>query len=1040
MMLKQWSKEKEGIYSLLELDESNEMPGKYYYARENQKWEHDENVNISYFDKQNKILCNLQESCFEINENCVNNDVAESEINKNNIIQMVNEFDKDYNQEKTVIVKKLEQFYEYNLQNISQLIQLKHDKILQYDKMKIKIGRNADDEEVILSPYSHLKDIILSQGDFVKKQSDIIQFTNKFTRSFIEGESPYWLYCIKTDTKLLPLFFLKLATTFVNGENYLLKLDEICKEQGDISDDEGAWVDKHSGYIIKIRDFDSEEGYDESGFKLHSREIMERDLGDIVLQGSKIESPSKEKQVLSPEMIVISNIISTLTTYMGIDLNSKKEFIIHNVLLIQQKTIPSKEEYERKIKLLKQKQKEGKKGFPTYKNMYFESMIMLTLAFMLTSIQIMIPSVRTRKTFPNCVKSFSGFPLSGESDLSGLEYIICVAYRVKKGSSSIAPWDSIKKMPESVMKEKVKQMIQKFVISNSEIKEKFEEKKVWEKINESELVPVELDISRWINFLPPLVKLKNKAPTGISKEFQDALLKEMKDGRFSQWDKITVIQGKIVSFSIAIQELIHKLVAKARPLLTNSNNEPFLENSCCTDIKTNPYAYFYSKDDNIHKYNVIVESFADILEDLGEISKAVILVDPKDTKLQYPLLSDKYSEETIYRAFIVFCKYNSKLPISEDLRRICLEKPSDFIVTDSITEKIRKLKADGKHFSDEALGQLMDVINKENIVHIDLYNNHYNYVQILRDILNHADTFDNQYIPSAFRTKFSILLDTFDISQKEDSKELRDFRNYLSSANENMMRDLLDFFSRNSKLNKKKFGDIKNFLNVKEEEEEEETIFNFHSDKGNSVFMTNFDESNYRALQYLQNSLRNIVEVFPNIILNKVDYSNVKVPRHWKLLERHVLDVKGIIRRYYSSLVNFYDDKEIINIVNKVQIRIRDIYEMAINTPFISSIDKNPSNPLSSIFNQRTTKMLNMYYLLLILTEYTSLSEDEEILFKHIAQEAEKPKTMSSVEVEEENTGVMNEIEIVQGEKKLLNEKNSETINYLFKYFNGNQK
>jgi hypothetical protein len=1005
---------KEGHYSLLELDESHETPGKYYYARENQKWEHDENVNIGFFDKQNKILCNLQESCFEINENCVNNDVAESEINKNNIVQMINEFDKDYNQEKSAVVKKLDQYYKYNLQNISQLIKLKHANILQYDKMKIKIGRNADDEEIILSPYSHLKDIILSQGDFVKKQSDIIQFANKFTRSSIEGENAYWLYCIKTDTKLLPLFFLKLATTFVNGENYLLKLEEICKEQGDISDDGEAWVDKHSGYIIKKIDFDNEEGYGESGFKLHSREIMERDLGDIVLQGSKIKSPSKEKKVLSPEMIVISNIISTLTNYMGIDLNSKKEFIIHNVLLVQQKTIPTKEEYERKVQILKQKQKEGKKGYPTYKNMYFESMIMLTLAFMLTSIQIMIPPVRTRKTFPNCVKSFSGFPLSGESDLSGLEYLICVAYRVKKGSSSIAPWDSIKKMPESVMKEKVKQMIQKFVISNAEIKEKFEEKKTWMNINENELIPVELDISRWINFLPPLVKIKNKAPTGISKEFQDALLKEMKSGSFSQWEKITVIQGKIVSFSIAIQEIIHKLVAKARPLLTNSNNEPFLENSCCTDIKTNPYAYFYSKDDNIHRYNVIVESFSDILEDLGGLSKAVILLDPKDTKLQYPLLSDKYSEETIYRAFIVFCKYNSHLPISEELRRICLEKPSDFIVTDSITEKIRRLKADGKHFSDEALEQLMDVINRENIVHIDLYTNHYNYIQILRDILTQSELLDNKYIPVAFRMKFSLLLDTFDISQKEDSKELRDFRNYLSGANENMMRDLLDFFKRNSKLNKKKFEELEKFI---------ESIFDFHSDAGNSVFMTNSDESTYRSLQYLQNSLRNIAEVFPNIILNNVDYSNVKIPRHWKLLERHVLDVKGIIRRFYSSLVNFYDDKEITSIVNKVQNRIRDIYNMAINTPFISSIDENPSNPLSSIFNQRTIKMLSKYYLLLILTEYTSLSEDEEILFKHIPQEAEESKTMSSVEIEEENTGVINEIEIVQGEKKLLNEK-----------------
>ena len=40
----------------------------------------------------------------------------------------------------------------------------------------------------------------------------------------------------------------------------------------------------------------------------------------------------------------------------------------------------------------------------------------LTLGMYLISVQTSIPSIKTRKTAPGCVRSFSGFPLEGEGD------------------------------------------------------------------------------------------------------------------------------------------------------------------------------------------------------------------------------------------------------------------------------------------------------------------------------------------------------------------------------------------------------------------------------------------------------------------------------------------------------------------------------------------------------------------------------------------------------------------------------------------------
>ena len=49
----------------------------------------------------------------------------------------------------------------------------------------------------MVSPYEPLKEYILGQQDFVKKQMDIIQFTLKYTREAYESENKYWLYLKK---------------------------------------------------------------------------------------------------------------------------------------------------------------------------------------------------------------------------------------------------------------------------------------------------------------------------------------------------------------------------------------------------------------------------------------------------------------------------------------------------------------------------------------------------------------------------------------------------------------------------------------------------------------------------------------------------------------------------------------------------------------------------------------------------------------------------------------------------------------------------
>ena len=104
-------------------------------------------------------------------------------------------------------------------------------------------------------------------------------------------EDPNWLYCIKSNSKLLPSFYEAIAVAFLQGSgganSLSVVIDTICKERGTISDDGEAWVDKYSGALIKKIEHVTEEGFDDAGFRLVTRDIIEADLGEGVLNVAK---------------------------------------------------------------------------------------------------------------------------------------------------------------------------------------------------------------------------------------------------------------------------------------------------------------------------------------------------------------------------------------------------------------------------------------------------------------------------------------------------------------------------------------------------------------------------------------------------------------------------------------------------------------------------------------------------------------------------------------------------------------------------------
>jgi hypothetical protein len=235
------------------------------------------------------VFCNINEKCISIKDKCENIEKVDENVTKGNL-KLVDDANANSN------AKELDSKISLTNENLSQMIsdkvkkqmvragilnEIRKKQMHRYTNKKYNIGLLIGEEKnIVTTPYTELRNLILNYPDIVKRQTFIIDFIKVYTRIPTNDEDKWWLYCVTTNTKLLPTFIQKLAVAFIQGwDSYNKEMQTICKIQGTLSDDGDSWVDKYSGFFIKKVDFDTEEGYTEEGFKVKSRDILEQDAG-----------------------------------------------------------------------------------------------------------------------------------------------------------------------------------------------------------------------------------------------------------------------------------------------------------------------------------------------------------------------------------------------------------------------------------------------------------------------------------------------------------------------------------------------------------------------------------------------------------------------------------------------------------------------------------------------------------------------------------------------------------------------------------------
>ena len=92
--------------------------------------------------------------------------------------------------------------------------------------------------------------------------------------------------------------------------------------------------------------------------------------------------------------------------------------------------------------------------------------------------------------------------------------------------------------------------------------------------------------------------------------------------------------------------------------MKSGNDEAFLENACCSTTEYNVLKYFIEENRSIVEDNENIIELDKMLADIRNSGKGVAVIYDKDTKLKYPIIQKQFSEEVIFLAFILYCKFN----------------------------------------------------------------------------------------------------------------------------------------------------------------------------------------------------------------------------------------------------------------------------------------------------------------------------------------------------------------------------------------------
>jgi len=973
----------DGEYAILELStatpsggsvggEKEDYPDRYFYKRMKQTWVKDPEAREEYFAdmayltqaafpnkkmNHNRMLCQASPGCVK-NQQTDTCDPFESAENQLNTMRQTYALE-EMKQRLEISQKELEKEmsdlivdYSHRLAAKKRLVEvlMKKNDFYAYHLGKLYVeGQHA---APTASPYIKLRDDILGQENFPKKQYDLVRLVNSgyVRRPMIEemSEDPHWLYCTQTNTKLLPAFLYDLATEYTTKgeEGYQAKLEKMKAFQM-MSDDGDAIVDKHSGYVISKIEWVREELYDEHGFKIKNDAVLEIEAEEDeegVLSGDGVDAfdafTSQNLNTLNPlaeneNQRMVKNIFFTFCRVL--DLSAKeyetsglKDTVMRISLELMDQTLLSKEDFAKQY---------AKKMDPAqipvqYKKYYHQYVLIITTAMFLVGMQTAIPEIPTKKTVPGCVKSFSGYPLDlSTEDQSGIQYMTCILNLVK---SSVAPWNTIQNIKRELILQKIREKIVEIVDMRKDVYELYAKKREHRLAHpEDYVIPASHHMDRWLTRLPPplvdmdvAIRLPRERPEWVP-------LASPQDNRVR-------LASKIIHLGYGVIESIHRVVEEKDAILKTTLGIPFVQNACCNEHSQgfDTLAYFVQERPVIQSFLEQIRYYEERLNHYNVYAKAATMVNMEPTRPPSWTMVQGNLEEIVYSAFIHYGNFDRiDADIPEYLRAICPAKPAEekYRRRGTLIEKIQDLKQLGKHYHLSDFENLIRRVNMENRVTPALNVMPPNAVRVLTDFL--ANNVAVSPVIDPLRAPLLQVLVKYDpqvmLLERTDEpgemhRALNALKNTLAPLNDAMRLRIVEFLRRYGK------------LSLSEQERAKHTLEHIAkwsldappTEDGKTTSATvsvptppsYLGEQVYEVAQFIKNSVVFMVKVLPEKIRNRQFSKEIKIPKHWHFAPSHEKILGQLLQNYYVKDAKFTesDMPKFLELLQDVQGKLID--------------------------------------------------------------------------------------------------------------------
>jgi hypothetical protein len=976
-----------------------------YYVRKRGNWTRvDESEGLN-----NELLCYSKDQCVVDKKECLSKEDSFNHMKKIAQKHAMKEYDQA-TIEKTMedIGADMKARALYYVDLLKKKIWLADSRVEQYDFYAKNLSKFAIKLDFVVSPYETLRDLILEQSDFAKKQNDILVFRERFCRDAVineySKEMQYWLYCVDTDTKLLPRFIYELAQKYSIGADYNYEMDVLCSRIGRLSDDGEAIVDKNTGYKIKSVDFMAMDEYNDAGFKIVSHEIMGQSAGEALRDAINDEisemsytttTSGKAFKMFENELTQeVYNIASALCGYMHITIEPIEGVILSNAIRIIKANLYSPEKYK-KIEEMNAKKNVTIPSYPTYKN---QNILFFSAATTFVAIQTMIPSFKPSKTFPGCVFSFGGYPLDGGVEYTtGLKYLSCV---IQKIVGNVEPWNSIKHLKRDGIMKRLVEYVGK-ILKEPDIEELYVKKKTHLILFPDNDVPEILNVGKWRTFQPPIVPFSIvKSLKTVSEEFKDELAISLKSGHKNQHKQLGVIYNKIIQHSYAVVESVNKVVEEGKEALLKAGTIIFLENACCEEKEQKTaIQFFINKNANIQKYLDFIRKNGTIMEEIKMMSRAPY-ISPGTKALSLLSTSKIISEENIYSAFIHYCKLlNKQSLVPDDMRIFFQEKPGGMQPQWDLKQTIDHLKKLGKKFDIDSLKQLMQIIARRNTIHgintspIDIQ-----YTRGFSDLIERLNASQTPVIEAKLVDYLKIILEKFDINRPidKDMVTMSKMKKHLARVNREMSTQIMEYineFGTTRTLAEKR--KIKTFL-------DNLTVWNCDRDMLKTKSYN--DEGQYKVIQYIRNSVFMITKTVPAIIANerhekRTEYLQFSA-KHWDLSLKHFYVIQAHVNKYFEKIHSYVKDDLVCRFFKDINMKMVDLNLFLSYIPaFTSFINEDKLYYL--LFDKEALYLLHAYCYYSVLYELVTGSDTDEYLKLDMEEVKNKRKNMKASDEQE---------------------------------------